>query len=687
VSSFGIGDGSATESRTHRSGVLLASVDPVQGDGASLLCSTMADLARALQELLPQYSGVFTATVHGQSSIRTVLQQIKSQGIDDLTVVPLHPQFSHGTTGAIMRELYRSLCDTGLDINLKTLTSWYDDVGYVNAQARMLAEYATSQILLPNDTRLVFMAGAPDVGDADSGTYVHQVRQTADFVAARVGWPTDRYTVWFGDWPRAGAVPQPDLHEDLERLFASRMARVLVCYITSPVACRGAHVHASARYDISSASSDRVAVCPALNNHGAFVTALKNLILQGTRPVVRGQVTPKPLLQALSEPEVIDIGPESLVMIGASLSNGLMPRFGPQLRHSEATAFRSVKKSRKELLEFLEWVKEQTTAIEAFVWDTCQRIEFYGWLRDPDDVAGRECLIARIRHQLYGKEPSTLKVNVLFGDDAWHHLMRTVSGLNSALPGDTDVAEQLRTALRIAERAGTADSRSARLVERAVEVSQRVRSETSWGRFSTGYCFAALSRVDEVSGLRLDECRHVIIGGSTTSRSVVATLSEHFRVPQRQMTLVYRCNHGQMKLLRAAIGNGKRIRVNAYSEQAVVREIADADFVYFGIDHPEPVIDAEALRGLRDYAARPLQIVDFNSFGSLSNAGPIDGVSVWMASDLDQAVTAHAEITRARGNFAQALDEAEEWILNQVSAARSAHGGTPGGDVRARSAS
>ena len=687
MSSFGLCGGSAAESRTHRSGVLLASVGAVQGDGVSPLCSTMADLARALQGLLPQCSGVFTATVHGQPSITTVLKQIKSRGIDDLTVVPLHPQFSHGTTGAVMRELYRSLCDTGLDVSLKTLTSWYDDVGYVNAQARMLAEFATSHMLLPNDTQLVFFARAPHVGDvADSGTYVHQVRQTADFVAARLGWPTDRYEVWFGDWPSSGAFPQPDSHDDVERLFASGVARVLLCYLTSPVDCRGDYVHASARYDALSASSNRVLVCPALNRHGAFVTALKNLILQGTRPLVHGQVTPKPLLQALSQPEVIDIGPASLVMIGASLSNGLTPRFGPQLRYSEATALGSVKKSRKELFEFLEWVNEQRTAIEAFVWDTCQRVEFYGWLRDPDDVAGRECSIARIRHQLYGQEPSTLKVNVLFGDDAWHHLMRTASGLNSTLPGDTDVAEQLRTALRIAERAGTAGYSSARLVERAVEVSQRVRSNTSWGRFSTGYCFAALSRVDEVSDLQFAECRHVVIGGSTTSRSVVATLSEHFHVPRRQMTLVYRCNHGQMKLLRAAIGNGKRIRVNAYSEQAVVSEIADADFVYFGIDHREPVIDAEALRGWRDYAARPLQIVDFNSFGSLSNAGPIDGVSVWTASDLDQAVTAHAEITRARGNFAQALDEAEEWILNQVSAARSAHGGAPGVDVRAGSA-
>ncbi|UCG86184.1 MAG: ferrochelatase [Gemmatimonadota bacterium] len=672
----------------HRSGVLLVSLGAVRDDGPSQQSSSMPDLARALLAVLPQGWQVFSAAVLGQPSVLTVLKEIESAGIDDLTVVPLHPQFSLGTSGVVLRELYRSLYQTGLSVSLTTRASWHDDVGYVNAQARMLAEFATSQLLLPNDAYLVFWAHSPaSSNNGATDTYTKQVKQTADLVVDRLGWPTDRYAVYFGSRLHTEDAEQPGTPQEFEQLFAAGIRQVLLCNITSPVEYGDVSEHVSALHgEISCESRCQVFVCPALNRYGPFVAALKNLVLQGARPVMSGQVVPKPLLQALAEPEMVDADPKSLVMIGASLSNGLVPRFGPRLRYSEAAAFASVRKSRKELFEFLEWVKEDKAVAEAFVWDTCQRIEFYGWMQDPSDIAGRECLIARIRHRLYGTEPDNLKVNVLSGTDAWHHLMRTASGLNSALPGDTDVAEQLRTALRIAQRTNTAGAMASCLVNKAVEVSQRVRNETAWGRFSSGYCFAAMSRLHELGGLRFDECRHVVIGGSTTSRSVVAALAEHFGVPRRQMTLVYRCNHGQMKLLRAAIGSGKRLRVNSYSEAVVVQEIADADFVYFGIDHPEPVLGAGVLCGLRDYAVRPLQIVDFNSFGSLSNLEPIDGVSVWTAGHLDQAVTAHAEILRARSRFTEALDQAEEWILTQVSAARSAHGGPRGGEVSAGSA-
>jgi glutamyl-tRNA reductase len=372
------------------------------------------------------------------------------------------------------------------------------------------------------------------------------------------------------------------------------------------------------------------------------------------------------MLQVVSEPEVTEDEPRSLMMIGASLANSIEHTRVPTLTYSDQDAFGIVKKSRKGLFDFLAWVKEQTPTEESFVWDTCQRIEYYGWLKQPEDIAGREWTIAQIRQRLFGSEPDGLAVNILFGAQAWHHLMRTAAGLNSALPGDTDVTAQLQTACRIAERTATAGPRANRLVEEAVEIAQRVQAETTWGRFCTGYCFAALSRLHEVGGARFNECRHVVIGGSTTSRSVVETLSDHFQVPHRQMTLVYRCNHGQMKLLRSAIGNGKRLRVNSYAERGVIKAIADADFVFFGIDHPEPVLDATELLGLRDYGERPLQIVDFNSFGSLSDFDTRDGLSIWSAADLDRAVAAYAEILGAREQFLRAVVEAEEWIERHV---------------------
>jgi glutamyl-tRNA reductase len=335
------------------------------------------------------------------------------------------------------------------------------------------------------------------------------------------------------------------------------------------------------------------------------------------------------------------------------------------VKHSDPEAFGRVRKSRKDLREFLDWIRGQTYVQEAFVWNTCQRVEFWGWLTEPDDDTGRECVVALIREQLYGDEPKGLAVNVLFGSDAWHHAVRTASGLNSALPGDLDVVAQLQVSCRIAERAGTAGPRANRMVDDVIELSDEVRAETEWGQHSVGYCYAALTRV-HAGRFDLDEGRHVVIGGSATSRSILATLSEQFRVPKRRMTLVYRDHHGQMRLLRAAIGSGRRLRVHGYAEQAVLQAIEEADCVYFGIDHAEHVLDPSTIAELRDYRSRPLTIVDFNSCGSLSAGDMPDGVTLWTEKDLDRAVAEYAEETSSRKPFHKAIDSAETWIAEHV---------------------
>ena len=60
--------------------------------------------------------------------------------------------------------------------------------------------------------------------------------------------------------------------------------------------------------------------------------------------------------------------------------------------------------------------------------------------------------------------------------------------------------------------------------------------------------------------------------------------------------------------------------------------------------------------------ARPLTIVDFNSFGSLGCTPPPAGISVWTAGDLEGAVAAHADALYANSEFARAVEEVEGWI-------------------------
>lgn len=632
------------------------------------LAVLMSDQAAALSAALPEGWAVYVAMRYGQPGIARVMSQVEADGIDDLVVLPMYPQFNRATSGTILRELHRVLRHTGQHINVALRSTWYDDVGFVKTQARALADYATSRNLRPHDTHLTFWAhGQPASRDHGGSLYALQVRRTVRLVADRLGWPLERTSLAFQHCPASLRSLRPDIRERLAELAAAGEKKVLICAITAPVDGLETlgEIDLECRESFESGGGD-LHLCPALNASEPFVAALRNLVLRGPRPVTPDRPAPVPLLRLKPELELCDGEPESLMMIGVSLEGGVGAGRGPQLRHSQPRAIGKVRKTRKQVRGFLDWVRGLAEVREAFVWTTCQRIEFYGWLADPGNLAARKRATEQIRRRLFGAAPEGLEVNTLFGVEAWHHLMRTICGLNSALPGDTDVVAQLQTACRTAERAESVGPRASCLVNSAVALSHEVRAETAWGRFSPSYCLAALTRVHEVDGAHMDECRHVVVGGSATSRSILSALSGHFDVPQSQMTLVYRGHHGQLKLLRRAIGHGKRLRVQSYSEAGVVRAIADADFVHFGVDSQEPILDAQSLGGLRDFLHRPLRVLDFNTFGSIAGKETPAGLTLWTAEDLDRAVVAFADAMRAQPHFSPAVDEAEAWIENRL---------------------
>jgi glutamyl-tRNA reductase len=619
-------------SRGRRSAVLLVAGDPATAPDA------LTDLGDALAAALPAGWSVSTVVRDGPSAIAEAVRGIAARGADELVVIPLHPQFTSTVTGAILRDLYGALRCDALHLGLTVRSSWHDDAGYVHALARDVSGRVAAHAVDPGTTYLRFETPrqAPE-DEGEAGAYRRHVRRTAELVVDHVGWPADRWLLQSVGSPRpsdAGA-----------RLADSDHA--VVCTLPFPVNGNG----------------DVRVVTPGVP--AGFADVLRNLVLHGPQPVSGNGHGAAPL--SVSAPRSRD-EPMRLVMIGASVANGLGPGRGPAIRYSDPHAFRLVKRSRKALRTCLEYAREHTPLAEAFVWNTCQRIELYGWLPAAIDAGEQTDIVGSLRSALYGAEPAGLEVNVLEGGDAWHHLMRTACGLNSGLPGDRDVAAQLQTAGRLAQCAGTGGPCTGALVDAAVAFARDVHAGTAWSRFSTGYCAAALTRVCEVDGARLDRFRHVVIGGSTTSRSILTTLSEEHGVSPRQLTLVYRDHHGQMRQLRAALGSGRRIRVHAYGEEPVLRAIADADFVYFGIDQAEPVLDAAAVRGLRDVAGRPLTLVDFNQFGSIAGAEGLGPITWWSAQELDAAVAAHAAVTITRSGFAAALADVEERILARLRA-------------------
>ncbi len=634
-------------------------------DRGSPLRAIMEDQAEALRKKLPKDWTVFIGMRYGQPSIAETLREIAEQEIDELVVVPMYPQFSHTTTGTTVDEVYRVLKKHALHMNVSARTTWYNDAGYLNAQTQLLADYAAKHKLTPGNSFLLFSAHGLPVSYVERGDpYEKQLTQSIRLIVERLGWPADRHNLAYQSRMGPAEWLKPELTETLRQLAERNEKNVIICPISFAADCletlEEIHIEAGKLFD---SLSGKLYVCPAMNDSKRFIDALHELVVRGPRPIVTWNRKLKPLMEPDKPESPVDARLDRLVMIGISLANRLGPGRGPQLAYSDPDGLACAKKPHHEVESFLKKLKEQSNIAEAFVWNTCFRFECYAWLESPQNGQSRECVVRGLREQLFDANIPGVHVNTLFGRHAWHHVMRTITGLNSGLPGDKDLVEQFRTAFQTSEEAGTAGPHAQALVEEAIRMSDRVRKETAWGRLDPGYCYAALSRVQDQLPLKLANMRHVVIGGSTTSRSILDSLYEQFAVKESAVTLVYR-NHqgGNMKLLRKAVRRGRRLKVQNYDEAAIHAAIADADMVYYGIDRDEPVLDADMLMGLRDFSESPLYVVDFNTAGSTRGLESMEDVYAWTADRLEAEVEAFAHAMCQDDGFPEVVDEAETWI-------------------------
>ncbi len=646
-------------------------------DHGSPLRTITEEQTEALRESLPNGWQAYYAMRYGRPSIGQTLRAIEAAGIEELVVLAMYPHYSGPTTGTALQVLHEHLAQVGHKMHITVRPTWHDDRGYIQAQADLIDQFAGSKHLTPADTFLLFSAHGLPVSYVRRGDpYVEQVVRSVELVRRRLGWPEHRASMAYQS--RFGPVKwlSPFTSERLDELAQTGERRILVCPISFTADCLETLEEINLRYrkSVEQAGAE-LYLCPALNTYKPFIEALKNLTLRGPRPIAEhgpecgpgNKPVPRKAVRRGSASEQPDVG--ALVMIGASLCGRLGPGQGPRLAYSGAEGFRSVKRPQCEVPNLLRSILSETPIHEAWLWNTCRRMELYGWLDGTGAKNGRADAIIRIRRHIFGhQEPEGIRVNVLYGTDAWHHLLRTAAGLNSDLPGERDVVHQLEAAFRLADRAESAGWFAEGLIANALSLERQLRLDTGWGKFNPDYPFAALNRIVESTNGSLSDCRITVIGGSTTSAGVLRTFTERFDVPSRQLTLLYRGHRhgGQIKILRQAIGRGRRIRVQSYEEQAVLRAVGEADIVVFGVDRDNPVLTLDLLRGGRDWTSRPLTIFDFNLFGSTTGLEALPGVTVYEAPRLEAEVAAFADRMHASDGFAKALQAAEMWILKRA---------------------
>ena len=109
------------------------------------------------------------------------------------------------------------------------------------------------------------------------------------------------------------------------------------------------------------------------------------------------------------------------------------------------------------------------------------------------------------------------------GFDVARHLFRVAAGLESVVPGETEILGQVREAWLESQEASTAGPLLNALFQRALESGRRVRAETPLARRPASVASAAVELADRATG-GLAGRRVVVLGAGAMARAVCSSL-------------------------------------------------------------------------------------------------------------------------------------------------------------------
>jgi ferrochelatase len=221
---------------------------------------------------------------------------IERDGVDNLVILPLYPQFSISTSGSSFRVLEEMWSkDPALqNIRYTLIPSWYDCQGYLQAMADLL-DRELQKFSHPEQAHIFFSAhGVPLSYVEEAGDpYQREIEECTRLIMATLNRPNE-YTLAYQS--RVGPVEwlQPYTEDALKELGAKEVKDLLVV----PISFVSEHIETLQEIDIEyreiaeASGIENFERVPALNIHPRFIDALADLVVDSldSTPCTFGEV-------------------------------------------------------------------------------------------------------------------------------------------------------------------------------------------------------------------------------------------------------------------------------------------------------------------------------------------------------------------------------------------------------------
>jgi ferrochelatase len=276
--------------------------------GSPLLVHTQ-DLASEVVRRAGDGLKVAIAMRYGSPSIAEGLARLLSEGVDEVTVFPLYPQYAESTTRSSVEECERVLNYLNSEASaprarMKVIKPFYDRVEYLDAMETVIRESlsaAAAALTSPSDHMLFTFHGLPvkhlrrtdggrgvcysnesccaEISARNQNCYRAQCLATARALAKRLGLKNTQWSVAFQSRIGRGRWIEPYTDEILARLAHSGVKRLFVAAPSFTADCLETLEEISARGSklFKAAGGEEMIVAPCLNSHPAWAKAVLNI--------------------------------------------------------------------------------------------------------------------------------------------------------------------------------------------------------------------------------------------------------------------------------------------------------------------------------------------------------------------------------------------------------------------------
>jgi len=147
------------------------------------------------EQLKPKGITVNYAMRYGEPSIATQLKAFKKEGITDVMVLPLYPQYSSTTTASIYDDLTKELKQWRHLPSFQFISDYHQDNHYIAAVAASIEQAWREQA--KKELLVMSFHGLPEQLTVWGDPYFHQCHKTAALIAEKLGLTEKQWMIVF----------------------------------------------------------------------------------------------------------------------------------------------------------------------------------------------------------------------------------------------------------------------------------------------------------------------------------------------------------------------------------------------------------------------------------------------------------------------------------------------------------